>query len=264
MLVEVRPLPMTKWHGKKDKESFTQPKIIEVLYNSTTGEYDTGLTDEEANKYGKLLGVDLGKQFNPNEEHPFWSSKASWVKLENFTQVFNTDKAIEFVKVKNMKASKFVANSMRAYEDGHYPNATHVIYDEEEEVDLKASKVQMKERCYLIASKMSADDKIAMVQILSSKSAKGRSNNFIDVEIGAIIEDKAADFEKYAKMGKEEIGVRASVLEMIARNILTKEGSAVYYMSELIGQDYEGAVKWFKDPQNSRMKVAVLEKLNKQ
>ena len=48
MLVEVRPLPEKKWHGKKGKDSFAQPKTIEVLYDEKLGAYATGLTEEEA------------------------------------------------------------------------------------------------------------------------------------------------------------------------------------------------------------------------
>lgn len=262
MLVEVRPLDLNKWHGKKGKESFTQPKVIEAVYDGTTGKYATGLTEEEVKEYGVKLGADLSNNFNPTEPHPYWSSKAAWVKLENYTQVFDTVKPADYVKVKLMKASKYVANSIAEWEKGEYPEASHVIFDEEEEVAIKATKVQLRERCILTASKMSADDKIAMVQVLSKRSLRGRSNNFIDVEIANVIEEKPTEFEKYAAMGREEINIRATVLELIYKNILTKENTSVYYMSELIGIDYEDAVRWFKDPNNSKMKVVMLEKLN--
>lgn len=262
MFVEVRPLPEKKWHGKSGKESFAQPKAIEVLYDSNTGKYATGLTEEEAKDYGKRLGVDLSDTFNPTEPHPYWSTKPATIKLENFTQLLNTDKPVDFVKVKNMKASKFVANSQRAYEAGEYPDATHVIFDEEEEVSLKATKVQMKEKAYIIASKMSNDDKAAMVQILSSKTVRKRSPNFIDVEVADIIENKTSDFIRFANMGREEVNIRALVLELLNKNILTKEAGSVYYMGEIIGIDYEGAIEWFRNPQNSKMKVAILEKVN--
>ena len=262
MLVEVRPLQVKKWHGKEGKESFTQPKTIEVLYDSNTGKLATGLIEEEAEKYSKILGVDLSDRFNPNEAHPYWSSKAAEIKLENHTVLFDTNKPADFVKVKNLKASKFVANSMKDYEAGLYPNATHVIYDEEQEVTSKASKIQLKNKAVVIAAKMSADEKINIVQILSQKSLRGRSQDFIDVEIDSIISEKTEDFMKYAKMEKQEVYVRAAILECIHRNILTKEGSAIYYMGEVVGLDFESAVEWFTNPQNSKMKVAILEKLN--
>lgn len=262
MLVEVRPLPQTKWHGKKNKESFSRPKDLEVLYDSNTGKYATGLTQDEAVKFGKEMGVSLSDDFNPNEPHSYWSSKASWIRLPNHTQMFDTNKPVEFVKVKNMKASKLVANSMREWEDGKWPDATHVIFDEAEEVNLKATKITQRNEAIILLHKMSEQDKANMVQVLSNKTVKNRSADFINVEVDAIITEKPAEFLKYAQMGREEIHVRASVLEAITKNILTKEQGSVYYMGELIGIDYESAVEWFRNPQNSKMKISILEKLN--
>ena len=82
------------------------------------------------------------------------------------------------------------------------------------------------------------------------------------MELDAIITDKPVEFLKYANMGREEIHVRANVLEGISKNILIKEQGSIYYMGELLGIDYEAAVEWFKNPQNSRMKISILEKLN--
>jgi len=263
MLVEVRPLPEKKWHGKTGKESFAQSKIIEVLYNRETGKYNTGLTPQEAEEYGKKLGVDLSDTFHPEQAHPYWSSKPAGIELENNTKLFNTDRPVEYVKVKNMKASKFVANSVKEWEDGLWPDATHVIFDEEEEVVQKASKIALADKATIMASKMSAEDKINMVQILSKKSIRGRSTDFINVEIADVIKEKAAEFIRFADMGKEDVYVRAAVLECIGRDILTKEGSVVFYMGEQIGFDTEEAIQWFKNPQNQKMKVAILEQLNK-
>lgn len=263
MLVEVRPLLAKKWHGKTGKESFSVPKVLEVLYDSETGKYATGLTPDEAKKYGKELSLDLSDNFNPNSPHPYWSTKAASIKLVNHTVIYNTERALDFIKVANLKASNKVANSMKEYDEGKFPDATHVIFDEEEEVTTKAGKVQLKQKANVLAVGLSNDEKTQIIQILSKKSVKGKSTDFIDVEIDAIITEKPDEFIKYANMDKKDVSTRASVLEALAKNILTKEGTAVYYMGDIIGQDYEDAVKWFNDPNNQKIKVSILEKLNK-
>lgn len=262
MKVEVRPLEVKKWHGKKGKESFTQPKTIEALFDRNTGRYATGLSEEEAEKYGKLLGADLSDVFNPNEPHPFWGTKAAEVKLENSTMLFDTAKALDFVKVKVMKASKFVANSMKEYEQGLYPSATHVIFDEEEEVASKASKISLRNKAIQLSLKMSKDEKINILQILLDRSMRGRSDDFINVQTDSVIEDRAEDFIKYATMDKQEVYVRAAILEGIHRGILNKEGLSIFYMGEVLGVDFDSTVNWFKDPNNQKMKVSILEKLS--
>ena len=263
MKIEVRPIDIPRWHGKSGKEAFMQPHTIEALYDSSIGGYATGLTEEEAQEYGKKLGVDLSNTFNQDEPHPFWSSKMAMVKLENRTMIFNDNNSLEYVKVKMLKASKYVANNMKLYNEGFYPEATHVIFDEEEDIEIKASKVQKNNKATQMAMELSKDDQINLIQILSDKSYRGRSQNFIDVEIADILENKLDDFMRYAKMDKKTLYLRAAILEAIHRNILTKEGTSIFYMSDKLGFDFETTLEWFSDPQNQQMKVAILEKLNK-
>lgn len=263
MKVEVRPLDIPKWHGKRGKESFAQAHVIEALYDHSTGGYATGLTEEEAKEYGKKLGQDLSNVYDQNAPHEFWGSKMGRIRLENRTMIFDDTNALDFVRIKMMKASKYVANSLKEWEQGLYPEATHVIFDEEEEISIKATKVQKKKKALKLSLELSMDDQVNIIQILSDKSLRGRSQDFIDVEIDNLIENRVDDFLRYAQIDKKELYIRASVLEALHRNILTKEGTSIFYMSDKIGFDFESTIEWFKDPQNQNMKIAILEKLNK-
>ena len=263
MIVEVKPIDTDKWHGKKGKESFAQPMTIEVLYNKETGKYATGLSPEDVKKYGEKLGLDLSDRFDAMKPHPYWSTQPARIKLPNHTVIFNTEKSLDYIRLCNLKASKFVANSIKELSEGLWPEATHVIFSEEEEVEVKATKVSKKMECMKLAMDMSKDEKVNIVQILSAKSVRGRSENFVNVEIDSIIEDRPEEFLRFAKMDKQLVYTRASVQEALHRNVLTKEGSAVYYMGDKLANDVEDAVKYFMDPSNQKLKVAILEKLNK-
>lgn len=262
-IVEIRPLDIPKWHGKKGEEAFTQPHTIECLYDPLTGGYATGLTEGEEKKYAKKLGVDLSSTFNQDEPHPFWNSKMGRVKLENATMIFDDVKNLDFVKVKMLKASKYVANSIKDWESGLYPEATHVIYDETEEESIKATKALKRQEAVKLSLELSGDDKASIVQILTGKSVRGRSDNYMIGEIDDLISERLDDFIREAKKDKKDLYVRGAVLEAIHRNILTKEGTSVFYLSDKIGFDFESAVEWFKDPQNQNMKTSILGKLNK-
>lgn len=263
-LVEVKPLPQKKWHQKEGKESFARPKTIEVLYDDATGKYATGLTPEEAKEYGEKLGVDLSDTFNADVPHPYWSSRAAIIPLPNATKMFNTNITSDLVKVKNMKAHKQVANSMEEYNNGKWPFATHVITDEQEEIQLKAGTIKNKNLVILEASKMSAERKCALILIIRNKNLKGHGDDFIDVEIDDIANDPkdAGLFLKYKDMEREQVTLRATILECIMRGVLHMDGTAVKYMGSQIGYDYEAAVTYLADPENQRIKVAIFEKLN--
>lgn len=264
MIVEIRPIEVKKWHGKTGKDSFTQTKVIEALVNPKTNELVTGLTLEEEKEYSaKLNGIDLSSKTILNGKfHPFYGTKQGRLELPNNPVFLNTENPLEFLRWKLALASKFVANSMKEYENGMYPDATHVIFDEEQEIKRKASKIQLKNTALKLALKMSLEEKINIIQILKNKNVKHQSQDFIDVIIDEVTEIQPNDFIKYAKMDSTESYTRALVLEAIGKNILTKEGSAVYYMGDILGSDYEDTVKYFLDPQNQKMKISILEKVN--
>jgi hypothetical protein len=259
-LVEVRPVEKVKWHGKKDHENFTQPIIIECLYDNATGNYATGLNDDDKKRLEERTGYDLSNNYT-DKPHIFWNSPAGRIKLPAMTTVFDTKKPLDEIKVHVLKASKFVANSLKDYSEGLYPEATHIIYDEAEEVKVKASKIQRKRKAIKFAMKMSNDEKVNIIQILSDKSMRKQSQDFLDVEIDRLIEEDTLQFLDYAQKDPAETYLRAAILEGLHRNILTKEGNIVLYMGDKIGHNIDEAVKYFSDPNNQTIKASILEKL---
>jgi len=261
-LIEVRPIEVKKWHGKKGKETFARPLVLEALYDTKTGGYATGLNDDEIRKQlESKLGFDLSNTYDPDKPHPFWNSKAGEVKLEYRTTIFDTKKALDYVKVSILKASKFVANSQRELEQGLFPDALFVIFDEKEEATIKASKIQKKRKANALATEMTTSEKVNIIQILAGKSLRKQSQDFLDVEIDNLIEEDINSFLKYAEMDKKEVYDRALVLEAIYKNILQKEGSAVLYMGDRIGFNVEEAIKYISNPTNQQLKAMILEKL---
>ena len=52
--------------------------------------------------------------------------------------IFDTSNPLDFIKMRVCKASRFVANSWKEFEEGLFPEATHVIFDESEEIEEKS------------------------------------------------------------------------------------------------------------------------------
>lgn len=270
MQVLIKPVPKTRWHGKEGKESFARPTSFSPLYSVESGGYATGLTEEETVEYSKKLGVNLSPVYQLEVPHEYWDSNAAVIKLPNHTMSLFTERALDFVKWKNCKASKLVANSLKEWDEGLWPEATHIIYDEKEEVEIKAGKVQLYQKCIVVLSKMSTEEKTNMVALLSTKSAAGRSVDFLDVELNSLLtlenKDSAENLElfvKYASMDKAEVTTRAKIMEAVFAGVISKEGHTHLYMGERLGHDYEATVSYFQDPGNQAIKVAVFEKLNK-
>lgn len=262
MRVEVKPIDKDKWHGKKGKESFAQPKAVEVLYDFAAGKYASGLTEEEEIEYGKKLGVNLTSVWNLNIDHPYYGTAASTIKLPNHTVLFDDSKPSDFVKVKALKASKFVANSFAEIETS--PEAHHYIFSESEEAVEQSTTLEKNRVAFEYLNKMNLDDKASIVQIISGKTVRGLQPIFIDGAIATILKDNIDEFIRIAGTSKAEVYTRSQVLEAIHRNILQeKTGGAIYYMDSLIGYDKEAATQWFLNPENQEQKLSILQKLTK-
>lgn len=262
-IVEVRPVEKQRWHGKQGKEAFTRPVTIEALISLQTGQYSTGLSIEDRTRLEKLTGQNLSPDHVVGKPHEFWNSPAALIKLDHKTNVFNTDKPYEEIKVMIMKASDLVANSQKEFEEGLFPSAIFVIYDEREETQLLASKAAVKRKVIIEASKLTKTRKAEIVQILLGISVKEQSEDYVDLKLDDAIKEKGADAVLVLiRRDKARISLHALVLEAIHKNVLRKEGSSVYYMDDQIGFDVESAVDYFADTNNQALKAQILEKIN--
>lgn len=263
VLVEVRPLESKKWHGKVGQESFTRPKKLQALVDTNTMKYATGLnaTDIKDLK-AKGIKYDLSDNFDQDNPHPFWDSNMSMFKLENNTMFFDTSLPLNFIKIKIMKASKYVANSMAEYNEGLYPEATHVIYDESEEAEITASKVALKNKAIIQASQLSTDKKIEIIMIIDGKNLKGQSTSFVEVALDKVISKDPEEFLRHLTMDKKDSTNYALVLECLQKSILRKDGHKIMYMDSLLGVDELEVAKYLSEDENQGLKIVLLSQVN--
>lgn len=262
-IVEIKPIEKEKWHGYKGKNSFARPIVIEALVSTETGQYATGLTEEERLELESKTGYDLSPEYIPEKIHSFWNSSTGQVRLENKTNIFDTSKPLDYIKVKLLKASDLVANSQKEYEEGLYPEALFVIFDEQEETARKASKAAIKRKVIVESEKLSQSKKIEIIQILLGLNVKNQSNDFIDLKFEEAI-DKVGAEKVLNIMNRDDKrnSVHALVLEALQKNILRKEGSAIYYFDDQLGFDLEATVDYLMDSKNQPLKLQILEKIN--
>lgn len=263
-LVEVRPIHIKKWHEKTEKESFTQKKTIRAFIDPDTRKYATGLTEEDKQYLIEKMGFkgdlddsDLG------EPHPTWDSSDMRVQLHNRTMFFNKAVPSDFIKIAIMKASPFVANSMEDYENGLYPQATHVIFDESQHIEAKASKIELRNKCIIEAAKLSKERKLNLIVALGGKNLKNQSDNYIVEALDKFIFEDAERVYRFMKREPKELADFALVLNCLQRNILRKDGHKIMYLDEIIGHDVEDVVDYISKDENQPFKLILIEKVNR-
>jgi hypothetical protein len=264
MKVEVRPLSVEKWHGKKGQESFSRPQKFNPLVDSRNMKYASGLSPAEEEKYGKLLDQDLTSHYIPGKEHPFWDSPLMAIKLENATMFFDTNIPLDYIKIKAIKACKFVANSMKEYHEGLTPEATHVVFDESEEVEEKASRVALEQKAIVEQSQLTKTRKLQIILILSGKDLKNQSDDFVTVALSDLIKEDPAEVLRYIQQDKTQVLNHALVIECVQKGILRKDGHKMMYMSSVIGNDELDAAEYLMADENNELKVRLMKAVNEE
>jgi hypothetical protein len=263
-IVEVRPIEKERWHKVKGKDVFTRPTTIEALVSTRTGQYATGLTAEDKERLEKVTGYNLSPEYKLGTPHEFWNSPAALIKLAFKTNIFNTENPLEEIKVKVLKESDLVANSQKEYDEGKYPEALFVIFDEQEDTDIRASKAAIKRKVVIEASKLTKLRKAEIVQILTGISVREQSEDFVDLKLDDAIDSEGADkVLTLIQRDKTRVALHSLVLEALYKNILRKDGTAIYFMDDQLGFDIESAIDYFINPKNQTLKAQILENLNK-
>lgn len=287
--IKIKPIDTASWHGKKGYESFRKPKTIQALINSRTQTYNTGLNDSiiaypnpdenseekvltERGYYEKLLKVDLSNQFLNDKAHPFWDSKIGQVKLENRTMIFDPSVPLDYIRIKILKASKYIANSLESYNSGEYPEATHIIYDEEENIEEKASKIALRNSAIQMVTKLTKESKVSLVTVLSAIDSEDyfkvvklsdKSENFVDVELNKYIEKYPDQVINTLKTGKEKVQTESLVINCLQNGIFKKEGHRIKYFDSVLGQTVNEVAEYLMLDKNQDLKLRLSAELEK-
>jgi hypothetical protein len=184
------------------------------------------------------------------------------IKLENNTMFFDTSQPLKFIHIQVMKASKYVANSPSAYEAGEFPEATHVIFDESEQIELKASKIQLKNTAIVELDKLSADRKREIVLILRNKNLRGNSDAFLVPVLEEIVNSSDVSLLlELIKGDKKFLSTKAMVLEALQAGVLRKDGHKIYHMDHHIGSEVEDVTEYLLNNANQDFKMIIMAKL---
>lgn len=260
MKVEIRPVERTKWHGKKGKESFTQPHTIQALVNADTMAYVVDIPQNRVKELKESTNYNLDLMYNPEVPHEFWDSRTAKVKLENRTMFLDISVPLNEIKLGILKGSRFVANSLSEFEQGKYPDATHYIHDESEEVEIKSSKIETKNRAILETSKLSRERKIDIIKVLTGGILKDNSDNYLTVQLDKLIEKDVTLYLQVLTKNKKEVSYLGLVYEALDKGVLRKDGHNIKYLDSNLGISEEDVASYLMDDKNQEFALIIKQK----
>ena len=238
MLITIKPIDKSRWHGLDSNTSITNDTSFTALIDSKSMQYAVDMTSEEIEEYGVKLNRDLSLHFKNGSPHEFWDSKTATVVLKDIPVVYETTTPLDFIKYRICRGSSIVANSLADYKNGLFPRATHYIYSEEEELETKTSRVKLKYSAIKSAMNSSRVLKDALCLLIGGRMTKGLSNDAVDITVDELIEAKTkevVDFFKQSSEDKAFLLTNAMVEEALYHNVLRKKEGGIHYFETLLG-----------------------------
>lgn len=270
--IEIRPVPNTKGikQFSENLEYFSQPKTIPPLVDPDTRRYATGLTEEDI-KYLEDEGFPYNfkdDRFVPRQAHEFWESPLVKAELPNSpTFLYPGKNPIDFIKWKYLSVSAYVYSSAEQMKEGSKPEATHYIYNEEKENELKASEIEKKDQLISKVSKLSLERKKQLILIILNEVVDNKPASYITVKMEEIVSDtskkenKKELLEALLEDSKEDVALLADVKTAISKGVLTRNKKGIFYFENNLGLFEKDVVKFLKDSENSEILINIKSKI---
>lgn len=228
-----------------------------------------GLSEELEKKYlPNLLGVSATHPDFSKKTRDFWAEMtilvpSSGVVLditmdEESKEPYNLE---DWIKYKWALKHKLVAENQSALEND--PRKKFYIYNPDEETARKHQSIQKRKAAdveFIKATKDPAKAKRIVRMMDNILNPDAMSEAQVENRLFDLKNEKPDEFLRIAK--DSNLDVKAEIQELVSYEILTMVGPQVIYIDQVIGQNLEEAVIWYKDKQNSSLVAQLKAKLS--
>lgn len=251
-LVKVKPIS-GKSNTKLDIDNSINPPFafradIDVRQNK----FSVDLTEGEIAILSKELGRNLSTVFDPDDTENFWGNNyLSLVKLQNKTNIFDTDNIKDRILLSIIRASKYVANSKEDYEEGLFPYAKFYIDDTILTEANKEKQFVLRKNIIKKIDSLTRMKKEELLRILVGGDYNNQSNDYLDMKIMECLDTVGLDaIQNVLNKDDRDIFLHALILEAISKGVLRREGKVIFYFSDKIGYNVEDAIEFLKNGNN--------------
>lgn len=264
--IEIRPIPNSKGieDFSTDLKHFAKIHTVPCLVNPDTHRYETGLSKEDLEYLEKNnCPYDVSDVWVRGKAHPFWDSLIGKVDLKPRPDFLYPGKNIlDFIKYKYLLKSKFVYTSESEMLSGSKPMATHYIYNESVEVEIKASKLEKRNRLINKIADLSLEKKREFILIINNENVDNKSESYLTIKFEEILNssEKTAILESLFNRSSEDITIEADVKKALNRSILKTTTKGIYYYDTLIGYSIKDVIEAFKNANNQDLYLNIKAK----
>lgn len=265
--IEIRPIPNRGNRNKycSDLEYLSQPHTVGPGVNHKTLKFETGLNQKDLD-YLKSIDCpyDLTDTFKNGIAHPFWEStlvKISLLATPMFLYPYNN--ILDFIKWKYLLRSDFVYVSEEEMKNGTKPMATHYLYNEDVENEIKATALEQKISINTKFSNLSLKRKRDIIFIVTEEDTTNKNENYLTIKLEELLStrDSLKKVESYLKQDVETVNLISEVKLAIQKNILKRTKKGIFYFENNLGFSEEDVLDFLQKPENQEIYLNIKSKL---
>lgn len=244
MRVVLRPIGKNAWSGLIKYKS-----CYEDIgpYWTRSGRIYTGLTQNDEERLGKLLGLDL------KSGSDFW--KNFYIRTMGKDVYLDLEDPLDELRYLFLKNHKRVKNSLME----NKATANFVIINKDEEAKRENTFNRARRQSIKEFDKLSSDD-IRKCLRLFGHNADSMSNEVAENRLFNIVEANPQTFlDKWVNNPHRDTTVL--IEKAVSKNIIRRNKNIYKYGSDVIGHNLAEAIAYLDDPKNQDIKIVIMKGL---
>lgn len=265
--IEIRPIPGRDGirEFSQNLEYFSSSNVILPFVSGATRKYTTGLSEKDLEYLeSKNCPYNLDDNYIPGVAHEFWES--SIVKLELKSTpifLFPGRSIIDFIKWRYALVSNYLYSSEKEMLEGSKPQATHYIYNESEEIELKATELEKENELVRAIAELSLQRKRDLVLIIEDEITENKKENYLTVKLNEIIkdEDKSRILRDLLKENPESVSLTVIIKSAIKKNVLRRTKQGIFFFESNLGYSEDDVKEFLSDLDNQEILLTIKSKI---
>lgn len=265
--IEIRPIPGRNGIKKfsENLEYYSQSHTIPPLVNPVSLKYETGLSQEDKDYLKENnFPYDISDNWIKGVAHQFWESSMVKTDLKNSPDfLYPGRNLLDFIKYRYLSVSKYIYKSEQEMLTGTKPEATHYIYNESEEIELKANQIEKENNLIREIGKLSLKRKRDIVLIILNENTENKNENYLTVRFKDILANK--DYTKVLEgllnSSTEDVSLIAEIKSAIQKNVLRKTKQGIFYFETNLGFSEEDVKEHLSKEENQELYLNIKSKI---
>lgn len=241
MEVKIKHIAKASWSGIK-----RYPNCVDALgpYLTRSGRIYTGLTKEDEERLGGILGADL------RSSSSYWDTFRVRIGSEDI--FLDLDDPFDELKYIFLKSHKRVAASLTDMK----PTANYYVSIPEQEAETANTYNRTKRKAYKEFDKLSPEEVKKCLRIYGYKAGNVSDSVAEDRMAGLIEQNPERFFTRW--VNNEHKMTEYLVKEGVAQSVIKKNKNIYSYGSTTLGNTLEDAISFLDNPENSDIKTTII------